>query len=125
VLENRALRRIFGTERHEVTGGSRELHNEELHELHNSQSIIRMIKARRLGRQEHVARMGKKRNADRIMVGELERKKLLRRPRNRWMNTIKMFLGEIEKGGKDCIHLAPDRDQWRALIETVMDLRVP
>jgi hypothetical protein len=57
VVENRALRRIFGPKRDEVTGGWRKLHNEKLHNLYPSQNIIRMIKSRRIRWAGHVARM--------------------------------------------------------------------
>jgi hypothetical protein len=63
VFENRVLRRIFGPKRDEVTGGQRKLHNEELHDLHSSPSIIRTIKARRMRWAGHVARVGERRNA--------------------------------------------------------------
>jgi hypothetical protein len=66
------LRRIFGPNRDEVTGGWRKLHNEELHNLYSSPSIIRIIKSRRMRWADHVARMGKKRNEYRILVGKLE-----------------------------------------------------
>jgi hypothetical protein len=69
VFENRGLRRIFGPKRDEVTGGLRKLHNEELHNLYSSPSIIRMIQSRRMRWAGHVARMGEKRNAYRILVG--------------------------------------------------------
>jgi hypothetical protein len=59
VSENRVLRRIFGPKRDEVTGGWRKLHNEELHKLYSSSSIIRIIKSRRVTFAGHVARMGK------------------------------------------------------------------
>jgi hypothetical protein len=68
VFENRVLRRIFGPKRDEVTGGWRKLHNEELHNLYSSTSIIRMIKSRRMRRAGHVARMEAKRNAYRILI---------------------------------------------------------
>jgi hypothetical protein len=55
VFENRVLRRIFGPKRDEVTGGWRKLHNEELHNLYSSPSIIRMIKSRRMRWTGHVA----------------------------------------------------------------------
>jgi hypothetical protein len=55
VFENRVPRKIFGTKRHEMTGGWRKLHNEELHNLHSSSSIIRMIKSRRMRWAGHVA----------------------------------------------------------------------
>jgi hypothetical protein len=58
VFENRDLRRIFGPKRDEVTEGSRKLHNEELHNLYSSPTIIRMIKSRRMRWTGHVARMG-------------------------------------------------------------------
>jgi hypothetical protein len=58
VFESRVLRRIFGPKRDEVTGGWRKLHNEELHNLYSSPSIIRMLKSRRIRWATHVARMG-------------------------------------------------------------------
>jgi hypothetical protein len=63
VFENRVLRRIFGCKRDEVTGGWRKLHNEELHGLYSSPSIIRVIKARRMRLAGHVARLGEMRGA--------------------------------------------------------------
>jgi hypothetical protein len=69
VFENKVLRRIFGPKRDEVTGGWRELHNEELHDLYSSPSIIRIIKSRRMQWAGHVARMWEKRNAYRLLVG--------------------------------------------------------
>jgi hypothetical protein len=83
VFENRVLRRIFGPKRDEVTGVWRKLHNEELHNLYSSQSIIRMMKSRRVRWAGHVARVGKKRNTCRILVGKPERKRPLGRPRCR------------------------------------------
>jgi hypothetical protein len=58
VFENRVPRRIFGPKRHEVTGEWRKLHNEELHDLYSSLSVIRIIKSRRMTLTEHEARMG-------------------------------------------------------------------
>jgi hypothetical protein len=84
VFENRVLRRIFGPKRDEVIGGWRKLHNEELHNLHCSPSIIRIIKSRRMGWAGHVARMGEKRNAYRILVGNPEENRSLGRLRRRW-----------------------------------------
>jgi hypothetical protein len=68
VFENRVLRRIFGAKRDEVMAGKRKLHNEELHSLYFSPSILIMIKSRRMRLAGHVARMGEKRNAYRISV---------------------------------------------------------
>jgi hypothetical protein len=90
------LRRIFGSKRDEVTGGRKKLHNEELHNLCYSQIIIRMIKSRRMKWAGHVARMGEKRNACRILVGKPEGKRPLGRSRHRWVDNIKMDLRETE-----------------------------
>jgi hypothetical protein len=72
VFENRVLRRIFGPQRDEETGGWRKLHNGELHNLYSSPSIIRTIKPRRMRWPGHVARIGEKRNVDMILVGKPE-----------------------------------------------------
>jgi hypothetical protein len=69
--------------------------------------------------------MGAKRNAYMILVGKPEGKKPLGRPRRRWVNNIKIDLREIEWDGRDWINLAQDRDQWRDLVNAVMNLRVP
>jgi hypothetical protein len=76
VFENRVLRRIFGPKRNEVTEGWRKLHNEEVHDLYSSPSIIRML-------------------AYRLLVGKPEGKRPLRRRRRRWVDNIKMDLGEL------------------------------
>jgi hypothetical protein len=123
VFENRVLRRIFGPRRDEVTGGLRKLHNEELHGLYSSPSIIRVIKARRLRWAGHVVRMGEVRGAYNILIGRPEGRRPLGRPRRRWENNIKMDLREIGFGDVDWIHLAEDRDRWRALVNTVMSCR--
>jgi hypothetical protein len=74
VFESRVLRRIFGPKRDEVTEDWRKPHNEDLHTLYSSLCIIRMIKLRRMRWTGHVARMGKKRKAYRILVGKPEGK---------------------------------------------------
>jgi hypothetical protein len=77
VFENRVLRRIFGRKRDGVTGGWRKLHNEELHNLYSSPSVIRIIKSRRMRWAGHVARMGEKKDVHRLLVGKPERKRPL------------------------------------------------
>jgi hypothetical protein len=84
VSENRVLRRIFGPKRDEVIGEWRKLHNEELHDLYSSPSIITIMKARRMIWAAHAARMGDKRNAYRLFMGKPEGRRPLGRPRRRW-----------------------------------------
>jgi hypothetical protein len=81
-----------------------------------------MIKARRMRWTGHVTRMGE--NAYRVLVEKQEGKSPLGRPRS-WVNNIKMDLREIGWDGMDWIDLTQDRDQWRAIVNTVMNLRVP
>ena len=125
VFENMVLRRIFGTRRDEVTGEWRKLHNEELNELNSTPSIVRVIKSRRMRWAGHVARMGEERGVYRALVGKPERKRLLGRPRRRWVDNIRMGLQEVGCGYMDCIGLAQDRDRWRTLVSAVMNFRVP
>jgi hypothetical protein len=68
---------------------------------------------------------GQKKNECRIFVGKSEGKRPLERSRRWWVDNIKMVLAETGCGGMDWIDLAQDRDQWRALVNTVMNLRVP
>jgi hypothetical protein len=77
------LRRIFGLKRDEVTGDWRKLHNEKLHDLFSSPSIIRIMKSRRMIWAGHVARMGNKGNAYRLLVGKPDGRKPLESPRRR------------------------------------------
>jgi hypothetical protein len=85
VFKNRVVRRIFGPKREEVTGEWRRLHNEEFNYLYSSPNIIRVIKSRRMKWTGHVARMGEKRGAYRILVGRPEGRRPLGRPRRRWI----------------------------------------
>jgi hypothetical protein len=108
-----------------VTGEWRKLHNEELHDLYSSPSIIRIIKARRMRWAGHVARIGEKRNVYRLLVGKLEGRRPLGRPRRRWLDNIRMDLVEVGWGDVDWIGLTQDRSRWRALVKLVLNLRVP
>jgi hypothetical protein len=100
-------------------------HNEELNNLYCSPSVIRIIKSRRMRWAGHVARMGEKRNVCWILVGKPEGKRPVRRTRRRWEDNIKMDLREIGWGDIGWIDLAQDRDQWKALVDTVTNLWVP
>jgi hypothetical protein len=84
-----------------------------------------MIKSRRMRWAGNIARSGEKRNAYMVYVGKPERKRPLERTRRRWEVNIKMDHREVGWGGMDRIHLAQDKDQWRALVNTVIKLRVP
>jgi hypothetical protein len=103
------LRRIFGPIRDEVMGKWRKLHDEELHNLYSSPSIIRIIKSRRMRWVGHVTRMGEKRNVHRLLVGKRERMRPPGIPRRRWVYNIKMDLGEIGWGSVDWIGLVWQR----------------
>jgi hypothetical protein len=69
--------------------------------------------------------MGEKRNAYRLLVGKPDGKRLLRKPRHRWSNNIRMDLGEVGWSDVDWIGLAQDRNRWKALVNLVLNLRVP
>ena len=125
VFENMVLRRIFGPRRDEVTGEWRRLHNEELNDLYPSPNIVRVIKLRRMRWAGHVAHMGEKRGVYRVLVGELEGKRPLGRPRRRWVDNIMTDVQEVGCGYVDWIGLAQDRDRWRMFVHAVMNLRVP
>jgi hypothetical protein len=125
VFENRVLRRTFGRKRDQVIKKLRRLRNKELYALYSSPNIIRVIKSRRLRWVGHVARMGERRGAYRVLVGEPEERGPLRRRGRGWVDNIKMDLRGVRWGGMDWIDLAQDRDRWRALVNTVMNLGVP
>ena len=125
VFENRVLRRVFGPKRDAVTGERRKLHNEELSDLYTLPNIVRVVKSRRMRWAGHVVRMGQARGVYRVLVGKPEGKRPMVRPRCRWEDNIKMDLQEVGGGCGDWMVLAQDRDRWRALVSTVMNLRVP
>ena len=125
VFQNRVLRRVFGPKRDEVTGEWRKLHNEELSNRYSLPNIVLVVKSRRMRWAGHVARMGEDRGVHRVLVGKPEGKRPLGRPRRRWENNIKKDIQEVGRGCGDWMELAQDRDRWRALVNTVMNLRVP
>jgi hypothetical protein len=112
------LRRIFGPKRDEVTGEWRKLHNEEIHDLYSSPSIIRILKFRRMRLAGHVARM-EKRKAYRLLAGKSKGRRPLGRPRRRRLDNIRMDLVDVGCGDVDWIGLAQDRGRWRALMNSV------
>jgi len=119
------LRRIFGPRRDVETGEWKRLHNEELNDLYSSPNIVRVITSRRMRWAGHVARMDEERGVYRVLVGKLEGKTPLGRPRSRWVINIRMDLQEVGCGYMDLIGLDQDRERWRTLVSAVMNLRVP
>ena len=96
----------------------------EFSDLYSLPNIVRVVKSRRMRWAGHVARMGEGRGVHRLLVGKLEVKRTLGRPRRRWEDNIKMDLQEMGRGCGDWMELAQHRDRWRALVSTVMNLRV-
>ena len=111
VFENKVLRKIFGAKKDEISGEWRKLHNAELHALYSSPNIIRSLKSRRLRWARHVARMEQFRNAYSVLVGKLEGKRPIVRPRRRWEDNIKMDLREVGCDSGEWIDLAEDTEQ--------------
>jgi hypothetical protein len=125
VFENRVLRRISGPKRDEVIREWRKLHDEELHDLYSLPSIIRIMKVRRMRLAGHVARMRPNRNVYRLLLGKPEGRRPLGGPRHRWLDNIRMDLVEVGWVDVNWIGLAQDRDWWKALMNSVLNLRVP
>jgi len=124
MFENRALRRVFGPKRDEVTGEWRKLHNEETEEVYLSPNTFWMIKWRIMRWAGNVARVGKKIDAYKFLWRDLMERDYLEelgvdgRIIYRWI--LKTWEGVM-----DWIELAQDRDRWRSLVNAVMNLRVP
>jgi hypothetical protein len=116
---------VNGRPEREGDGSWRKLHNDELHSLYSSPNIVRVIKSRTLRWAGHVECMGEGRGACRVLVRRPEGKRPLGRPRSRWENNIKLDLREIGIDVANWIRLAQDRVQWRAFVNTVMNLWVP
>jgi len=119
VFGNRVLRRIFGPKRDEVIGEWIKLHNEDLNDLYCSPNIL-VIKSRRMNWAGRLARMGGE-----AYKGFCWGKSKGKRPKLRWKDNIKMDLQGVTCGGMDWIELAQDRARWRALVNAVINLRVP
>jgi len=97
---------------------------EDLHDLYSSPNIFRLRKYRRMRWVGHLARMGERRCAYRVLVGKPEGKRPLGSPRGRWEDNIKVNFQEVGFRAVDWIDMAQDRDRWRARVNAVMNLRV-
>jgi hypothetical protein len=102
----------------DISGGN------ELHGLYSSLNVVRVIRGRRLRWAGRVARMGEGRGVYRVLVGKPEGKRLLGRIRRRWEDNIKLDLRDIGIDRANWIRLAQNRVQWRAFVNTVMNLPV-
>ena len=123
VLENLVLRRIFGPKRDEVTREWRKLHHEELNDLYSSPNIVRVIKSRIMRWAGHVARMGEKRGAYRVLVRKPEEKNHLL-DQDVDGRIILRWIFRKWGGCGDWMELGQDRDRWRALVSAVVNFRV-
>jgi len=101
------------------------LHNEELKDLYYSSNIVSVVKSRRKRGAGHVTRMVERRGVYRVLVGKMEGKRTLGRPRHTWEDNIKLDLQEVGCGGMNWIELAQDRDRWWVYMHAVMNLQVP
>jgi hypothetical protein len=99
--------------------------NEKLNDLYSLPNIVRVVKSRRMRWAGHMTRMGEERGVHRVLVGKPDGKRPLGRPRRRWEDNIKMDVDEVggDRGG--WMELAQDVDEWRALVSTVKNFRVP
>jgi hypothetical protein len=118
------LKRIFGPKREDDVSW-RKVHNDELHNLYSLPNIVRVIKSMRMKWAGHVARMEEGRGVCRFLVGRPVGRRPLGRPRHRWKDNIKLDLRETGIDGANWIRLTQDRVQWRAFVNSVMNLRVP
>jgi hypothetical protein len=99
VFDNRETRNVCRRTRDEVTGEWRTLHNEEPNDLYSSPNITRVMKSRRMSWMGHIARMGERKWAYRILAGRPEGRRPLGKQRRRWEDNIKMDLQEVGCGG--------------------------
>jgi len=125
VFENRVLRGTFKTEKQETAGECRKIHNKVLHNLYCSPKIIRVIIVINIRWARRVPRVGDRENAYNFLFGKPEGKRPLGRSRRRLEEYIRMDLKAIGWEGMDWIHLVQDMEQWRTLVYTVMNIRMP
>ena len=125
MFENRAIKRIFGPKRDEVIGECRRLHNEELSDQYSSPNIIRVIKSRRMRCAWHVACMGERGDAYRVLVGKPEGTRPLGISSSRWEDNIKMDLQEVGWGAWTGLLWLSIGTGCGTFVNAVMNLRLP
>jgi hypothetical protein len=118
------LKRIYGPKRNDDLGEWRRLHNEELHSLYAAPDILRVKKSRRLRWAGHVARMTDDRTVYRVLVGNLQGKRLVGRPRTRWADNVKKDLREVGLS-EDWMDRVRDGYAWCGVVGDAMDFRAP
>jgi hypothetical protein len=123
VFEYRVLRKIFGLKREE-DGSWRKLHNDELHNLHSSPNIVRVIKSRKMRWAGHVAPRGRGEVFTGFWLGDRKLKSPLGVRMHRWEDNIKLDLREIGIDGANWIELTQERVNWWAFLNTVMNLQI-
>jgi hypothetical protein len=123
VFQKRVVRGIFRPKRDKVTRGWRKMHNEKLYNLYSSPNIIRMKKSR-MRWVKHAAYIRGMTNPYKILVRKPDGKRQLGRTNVHGRIPLKYILGKYG-WGMDRIHMAQEWDQWHALVNTVMDIRVP
>ena len=124
VFENRVLKKIFGPKKEESAGQWRKLHNEQLYGLYFSPNVIRVIKSKRMWWVGHVARIGDRRGAYRVLADAPGAKRPFCKPMHREDDNIKMDPQEIKCGGKDWSDLSQDRNRWWAFVNAVMNVQL-
>jgi len=93
--------------------------------MYSPPNIIQMIKSRRMRWADNVASMLERKDVYRVLVGKPDGKRPLGRPRRRWKDNIRTDLQAVGRQIMDWIDLAHNRDRWRALVNVVMNFRVP
>jgi len=97
----------------------------KLNAMYCSPNTVQVIKSRKTRWVGHVARVGERRGVYRVLMGKPDGKRPFGRPRRRWEDNIEMDLQKVGCGGVDWINLSQDRDRWPALVNAVMNFRVP